>query len=362
MTTKRKSSKATSREGINFVRSLVERHNSTFQEIDLDNDLGNDAYIEFVVEENSTGCCIAAQIKSGKSYVAHPGERFAFSADRDHFEYWNSHTLPVVGIIFDPQARRAFWVDISKYLRSNPSVIRDGPYTVEAHASEELSDATFGMFRQHFLTYRERYSGESNLGRALESFADRDDIERCFDGLRALFSFHRQQLVVWYYLISCLSNYRDSPLLTDIVVRLCHIPGHGDIWWHKDNMIDEKIRAAARAFMRERLDRRDAITLLAAVDERGIDRGTIGQCVHAIINEMSNPGSIMESIIFDITLPEEQRHIALYLAIDYAQRVSRGRVLDLIRRVRRAFPESMWDAELLEVRRIIREHGGVSLY
>ena len=63
MTTKRKHSQATSRDGINFVRALMERHDSTFQEIDLHNDLGNDVYVEFVVEENATGCCVALQIK-----------------------------------------------------------------------------------------------------------------------------------------------------------------------------------------------------------------------------------------------------------------------------------------------------------
>jgi Domain of unknown function (DUF4365) len=91
MTTKRKASQGTSREGINFVRTLVERHNSTFQEIDLHNDLGNDAYVEFVAKESSTGRCIALQIKSGSSYRAACGG-YAFQSDRDHFEYWASHT------------------------------------------------------------------------------------------------------------------------------------------------------------------------------------------------------------------------------------------------------------------------------
>ena len=115
MTTKRKRSQATSRDGINFVRTLVERHNCTFQEIDLQNDLGNDAYVEFVAEESATGCCVALQIKSGPSYRA-AGGRYGFQSDSDHFEYWASHTLPVLAIIVDPEMSRAAWVDITDHL------------------------------------------------------------------------------------------------------------------------------------------------------------------------------------------------------------------------------------------------------
>src|SRR4051812_25998901 len=119
MTTKRKRSQATSREGINYVRTLVERHNSTFQEIDTQNDLGNDAYVEFTVEENATGCCVALQIKSGGSYRTATG-RYAFSSDKDHFEYWASHTLPVIAVIHDPERERTVWSDITDLLRSAP--------------------------------------------------------------------------------------------------------------------------------------------------------------------------------------------------------------------------------------------------
>lgn len=167
VTTKRKHSQATSRDGINFVQALVEHHNSTFQEIDLHNDLGNDAYVEFVVEENATGCCVALQIKSGSSYRAGPN-KYAFQSNRDHFEYWSSHTLPVFAVIFDPDTQGAVWVDITEHLRQHPSVIHDGPYSIVA--DRDFSDSSFGDFREHCLRYRDQYSREGNFGTALESF------------------------------------------------------------------------------------------------------------------------------------------------------------------------------------------------
>lgn len=197
MTTTRKRSQAIGREGINFVRQLVERHNSTFQEIDLHNDLGNDAYVEFLVEESATGCCVALQIKSGSSYRSSP-DRYVFQSDRNHFEYWASHTLPVLAVIVDPEMDRAVWVDITAHLQANSDRIDNGPYSI--YADQEYSESKFPEFRNHCLQYREQYSREKNLGRALESFSARTDLERCFDGLGALFAYHRHQSAVWYYL------------------------------------------------------------------------------------------------------------------------------------------------------------------
>lgn len=330
MTTKRKRSQATSREGINFVRTLVERHNSTFQEIDLQNDLGNDAYVEFVVEESATGCCVVLQIKSGRSYALSSG-KYSFQSDRAHFEYWASHTLPVFAVVVDPETQSAFWTDVTAYLREEPSVIAAGPYSIQVE--REFSDRTFDEFRQHCLLYRHQFGSELNFGRALESFAAREDAERCFDGLRALFAYHRNQIATWYYFISCLSNYREHPILKALVVRLCHIPGHGDIFWGRSNSMNEEIRRRALRFMRERFDRRDALTLLKAVDDAGIERGAIGQCVHALVDTLADPGSVMESIASDEDQDERVRHSAILFAIYAAQFTSAETALAALDRI-----------------------------
>ncbi len=102
MSTKRKITNSTSKTGINWIKSLIEKNNDIFQEIDLENDVGNDAYIEFVINEETTGCCIASQIKTGKSYINAKGEYF-FQSDKEHFEYWSSHLLPICGLVHTPE-------------------------------------------------------------------------------------------------------------------------------------------------------------------------------------------------------------------------------------------------------------------
>lgn len=360
MTTKRRRSQATSRDGINFVRTLVERHNCTFQEIDLQNDLGNDAYVEFVVEESATGCCVALQIKAGSSYRAADG-RYRFQSDSDHFEYWASHTLPVIAIFVDLEASKAAWVDITDHLRRNPAAVKEGPFGI--YADQGFSESSFAEFRQHCLTYRDPYSREQNFGRALQAFANRADDERCFDGLRALFAFHRQQVATWYYLISCLSNFQGHRVLRPLVARLCHIPTHGDIFWSQQNIIEEEVRQEARRLMRQLFDRRDAITMLSVIDDAGIDRGTIGQAVHALVDTMENVPAVMESIAIDQSQSERVRHSAILIATSSAQWQSREIALGLLDRIRASLTS---DGELRAVidwlEGDLKQYGRVSLY
>jgi hypothetical protein len=360
MTTKRKRSQATSREGINFVRTLVERHNCTFQEIDLQNDLGNDAYVEFVIEESATGCCVALQIKSGSSYRA-AGGRYGFQADRDHFEYWASHTLPVLAIIVDPEAGTAAWADITDHLRRNPDSVEEGPFSI--YADQDFSDASFTKFREHCLAYRDSYGREQNFGRALEAFADRADDERCFDGLRALFAFHRQQVATWYYLITCLPNFQGHSVLRPLVALLCHVPAHGDIFWTRQNVIAEEVRQEARRLMRQLFDRRAALTMLSVIDDAGIDRGTIGQAVHALVDTMADVPAVMESIAIDQSQSERVRHSAILFAASSAQGRSQEFARGLLDRIR---VSSASDDELLAVidwlAGDLKQYGYVSFY
>ncbi|MGH2563604.1 MAG: DUF4365 domain-containing protein [Ginsengibacter sp.] len=55
-------------EGINYVRSIVQGHNSIYQEIASENDQGNDAFIKFLLDNVATNSSVFVQIKSGQSY------------------------------------------------------------------------------------------------------------------------------------------------------------------------------------------------------------------------------------------------------------------------------------------------------
>jgi Domain of unknown function (DUF4365) len=171
MTTKRKKSKSIARSGVNYVRMVVEECNCIFHEIDLDNDVGNDAYVEFIESEEATGSLIAAQIKSGQSYFRDDQGHAVVQSDRNHFEYWHSHSLPVAMIAYDPVSGSAAWFDITEFLMHYPEVIERGPYTIRVPVSQRLDEDSFPVFYNHFAAYRDLYRQEAFFGRALGAFA-----------------------------------------------------------------------------------------------------------------------------------------------------------------------------------------------
>src|SRR5207245_1313844 len=77
-------------------------------------DYGIDAHIEVVIAEKPTGRLVAAQIKTGKSYLSEKTDKgFVYRGDRDHLAYWLNSSLPVVVILVDEKAKRAWYQHIT---------------------------------------------------------------------------------------------------------------------------------------------------------------------------------------------------------------------------------------------------------
>lgn len=317
MTTKRPSSSGTALTGVHHVAKVTESCNCIFHQIHQENDIGNDAFIEFILSEEPIGCMITAQIKSGSSYI-HEG-RFILPADERHFNYWRDQPLPVCGFVYDPSSDTARWVDITAHVNDKPSQFR-----IELPAENIYDLEHFGAFRDHFLSCRKQFSEFANFGRSLTHFSHLEDSPRCEAGIRALFSFHRSRLEAWYYLISTINNFRGHPLLPLLVATLSYVPGHMDILWVPDeNVIPEPISSEAESMLKRMLSRESFLTLLSVVMEGGFERGTIGQCVASIVVLAPNRRAFLASIALDSEVPEPTRYWALLLLILYEQRRDR---------------------------------------
>jgi|SRR5665213_1023172 len=316
MTTKRPISSGTALAGVHHIAKVTAACNCIFHQTDQQNDVGNDAFIEFVVDEAATGCCIAAQIKSGQSYTRNG--RFLLSVDEKHFEYWRSHSLPFCGFVYDPVSDTARWIDITACLadkEANPT-----QFTIELPNENIYDSAHFETFRDHFLSYRPQFSGAAKFGGSLVDFSHLEDLARCESGIRALFSFHRNRLETWYYVISTLANFRNHPLLPILAVTLCHVPGHMDIFWRPgQNTIPEPVSTKAESLLKTMLSRDLVLTLLGAIDDGGFERGSIGRFVDAVVALAPNRRRSLESIVLDADVPEHTRYWALLLLILYEQ-------------------------------------------
>lgn len=78
---------------------------------------------------------------------------------------------------------------------------------------------------------------------------------------------------------------------------------------------------------------------------QGIDRGTIGQCVHALIDTMADVSAVMESTAVDASQDDRVRHSAILFAASSAQNLSASDAIALVERIR----ASVTDSELIAV-------------
>jgi hypothetical protein len=333
MTTKRLQTAGTASTGIHHIAKVVNQANCIFQSIDQQNDVGLDGYIELIVDEHATGCCLAAQVKSGASYCK-DGD-WEIPSDSKHVTYWKSHLLPVCGIVYDPASDSARWVDITAAVRdADPS----RGMTIKIPAKNEFSASAFSNFSAHFLAYRESMSASAHFGRTLDDLAKTDDLTLCGTAMRSLFSFHRNNSSAWHFLILSLPALKHEALKRYAAIALCHIPGHGDIFWHSKNDICEATRKKALASIRAHLGRDGVIALLSTIVEgEGIGRGTVGQCVHAIIAVLPTGSELLKTIILDQSVEELSRYWAVLIFIDLEQRQDWGRVAAFLTSVRELF-------------------------
>lgn len=106
--------KKTERAGVNAFKTALEAAGHIVQEIDGGNDYGEDCYLSFTHLGRRTGDLAAVQIKSGVKYRRAVG--YAIPC-REHVEDWARSRIPVIGIVYDPEMRACYWVNLTEHLR-----------------------------------------------------------------------------------------------------------------------------------------------------------------------------------------------------------------------------------------------------
>ena len=99
----------TERIGVMHVATILTEMGLIFRETS-NSDTGIDGYIEEVNNnQEATGRLLAAQIKSGASYLQEHDEYFVFYADESHIKYWKLYPIPVILCVHNPDTGKTYY-------------------------------------------------------------------------------------------------------------------------------------------------------------------------------------------------------------------------------------------------------------
>ncbi|WP_411136340.1 DUF4365 domain-containing protein [Streptomyces sp. C10] len=137
------------RAGVNSLRALLEEHDHIVHEIDGGSDYGEDLIVHLVQDGRRTGHVVAVQVKSGKKYKRARG--YAVPVD-DHYGDWRESRIPVLGVVFDLDIAKLFWVNLTEALWK----AEKPPAWVQVPVGAVLSSDTIHEWSSAVGTYMDR--------------------------------------------------------------------------------------------------------------------------------------------------------------------------------------------------------------
>ena len=320
---------AIAKEGVGYCRMVVESNNCIFHEVAGQNDFGTDAFVELVDGTNVRGITVALQIKSGMSY--RKGANYAIPCNESTVNYWKSHSLKIIGVVYDPEKRDAVWIDISRYIKSRP-----------ATRAVKISRKDVALFdKQHFRDFflpihlKKPITLEESRARAM---AQDPDYDHHSIGIHCLKQQYGEKDETWDLFLDLFRKRPGRITSGHLIYYLAFIPGHPDIQYFAgqlpSNRAKETLSVAMGQFGRAEIEK-----LLDMVPESGdFERGSLGQSVESIIAMAKNRIMALEEIAHDAKSVMSSRDNAAILLAYYGQEAS----LQKLDALAQACPELEW--------------------
>jgi hypothetical protein len=300
-----------SREGVNAIQAFFESNGCAFHEVPQQSDFGKDAYFDFGENGVVSFLCAALQIKSGTSYRT--AKRDYFVPVDDHADNWRNSTVPVFGLVYDPDDRQIRWIDITGYLRACPDQ-KSGSIPVP---SDVILDP-IGL-RTEVKAALTRYAAGGFGGLMLNLLSPLPlQTDAVYDAW-ALGRFDAKYLLILRRLIMDLET---EPLRLAIFL-LSHAGSHPNILWNPDKEKGNWIRPAILAELLPsfRWSPEELARMLRAVHYSDWGYGTLGECVDVLFYEDPNiVAKLHVAIKLLLTDPEEEYVVrAATLALSHSK-------------------------------------------
>lgn len=346
-------------EGENYVRGIVQSFNCIFQVIEGRNDQGNDAYIEFVVDNQATNFGIFVQIKSGISYKDNTG--YKIPTDIHHLQYWSKALYPMLGIVYDPELQQAFWVDIKEYITKNMQVLGQKSHAIRVSTLQPFSKASFEVIQSRFIEKIQEFKTIQNFGQSLDYFADTENSNTCYEGFKSLYANHRDKRSTWFYILSAFANIKEEGIRRNILGVLSNYLDNPYIFWHADNLHllpSPDMQKQIKSIVNETFGR-DAIMLSLQYLKDGISAGSFSYLVYRIIDQVDKAHLFLKEIAFEAEINSDDRNHIFWLYLHTAKHHSVEETLHTADEYLKLFPCGYNDEALMGTKESI-ENGDLT--
>lgn len=333
------------RQGITSAQLLFESANCVFVEVPQQHDIGKDAYVDIGQAGVVTHLCAALQIKSGVSFRRKDGSyRIPIG---QHAEAWRKSTIPVLGLVYDPEDRLFRWTDLTRHLRENPE---QNSGNVQVLGNQILDCRTIqNDFKEAVSAYRREAGDSIALNLLGNGFAQRAAVVDAW----ALGRLDARYLIL---LRRFLLDLQDDALCATIDV-LSHACGHPDIFFTAQNWIPERVCVEARRSFH--WSSQEIVHMIQVVPVEEYGRGTLGQSLDVLLRVDPNIRAELKNAI-GILLDKNDIECAVTgaaLALSYAND-ARNALAEIVNQ----YPELCQDERFMEITYTIEEIGYISLY
>lgn len=260
-----KDSWVTSQRSVNAFREYCLSRKWVFTETPEQTDFGKDGYLDFSKDGRLTGQCIAVQVKGGSSFRR--GDSYVITADERRRVLWMDSSVPVFGIVWDPDSGELYWIDLTTELRRNglETELRIGP---EQRLEDQGGDSFLeGMWR-------------STAGPAIAASLGSDDPEVQDAAVFDIWGLGRSDARYFTLLRRVMFG-----LTPEVLDRAIYVLNQCSL--NPDNFLDPrwismKGREETRRHFLWEVD--EAVALLdRAQDEDAFERGTFSSCIYWLL-------------------------------------------------------------------------------
>lgn len=297
----------TERSGVNYARTVVEASGSIFKEINLQHDYGHDATIMLVVDGVVRPREVALQIKSGESYVTASSIKIPASAA--HIYFWAEHDLVTIGVVFDPDAGTAYWMDLQT-----------------ASRDFRLRDRSSGTVFSQPKSLWNRFDQDqfpTVLVPTLLGEAPHVDIDTLIEWLRSgdlythdlavriLRTRHYKDPRTWRALIDVFGERAAEQLTLNIGIAFAKLMGHDDLGFYSGEIPDGVRNPAVKEVLQ--FGAPEIAKILSFVEEGDFERPSVGYSLLPVVAARVDSSEIWKEIMRDSAFEADIRRYAASL-------------------------------------------------